>query len=196
MKKLTILLCACVVAVAGLMVSCKNEPTEYIDMTNTATDIYYKVSGTVVESRSWGTTTDTNISETTYTITDAVGYAYNYKSKTCDSNTASWYIQFQDPDAQAANTYKSGSTTSESKRWGSYSYDYQITKIDGDYYYIVNYKPFKVNVSGSLGGKEFKISFEYSNDDTRTNITQAQKDDTTAVNKSSGKVELTFTKMN
>lgn len=196
MKKLTILLCACAVAVAALMVSCKNEPTEYINMTDTATDIYYKVSGTVVESRSWGTTTDTNISETTYTITDAVGYAYNYKSKTRDSNTASWYIQFQDPDAQAANTYKSGSTTSESKWWGSYSDYYTINKIDGDYYYIVNYKPFKVNVSGSMGGKEFKISFEYSNDDTRTNLTQAQKDDTTAVNKSSGKVELTFTKMN
>ena len=46
MKKINLILCACAVALTGLMVSCKNGNVDKIDVTKTYKNYIYKVGGT------------------------------------------------------------------------------------------------------------------------------------------------------
>ena len=198
MKKLTILLCACAVAVAGLMVSCKNEPTEYVDVTNTSKTIYYKVTGTITNTYVYGSKDSPNTYEYVTTI-DGTAVASTWNTETNSSNWSGWYINCYDEDATFTQVVKDkdGTELSSGKKWEKYQTWLELIKIDGSYY-IDNddgeYK--KVTVSGSIGGKEFKVTIEDSNDDARTWVSQEEIDNPTSVDKESNKQEFTFTKIN
>ena len=197
MKKITILLCACAVAVAGLMVSCKNEPTEYVNVTSTRKAFYYNVKGTITETKITGSKDSPTTTETVTTI-DGTASAETWNSETESSNYSYWGISFYDEDASFTRVKKdkAGTELSSEKKWDDYDSGLWLIKMNGSYYTESDGEYKKVNVSGSIGGKEFKVTIEVSDDDTRTDLTQAEMDDTSNVNKSSTKLELTFTKIN
>ncbi len=67
-------------------------------------------------------------------------------------------------------------------------------EFDGDYYYEINDEYVKLPedaFDGDFGDDEFTIKFSNTNN-TRKNMTQAQKDDTTYVGSSETAIELTF----
>lgn len=201
MKKLSIFLCVCAAAVAGLIISCKNGTTEYVNVTSTTQDIYYKVSGTVTNTRTTGTTSSFTTNETVYTYENALGRFYHEDKETSSYNYTSYSINVRDEDTSLTECEKDSSgnviSGTSKKLWYSDSYSRTIYKIDGSYYVWKDNSDelLKIDITGSFGGKEFKIVYEDITDDTRTDLTQAAKDDTTSVNKASTKVELTFTRM-
>ena len=62
MKKLTLLLCACAIALAGALVSCKNGPEEIVFTNSTSYNYKYTITGSIVEKTETGT--PDNITET------------------------------------------------------------------------------------------------------------------------------------
>ena len=197
MKKLTIILCACAVAVAGLMVSCKNEPTEYVNVTSNSKAILYTVKGTITNTNVTGSKDSPTTYESVTTI-DGTASVKTWNSETESSNWSYWYISYYDEDAAFSEVEKDkdGTEVSSTKNWDEMSDDIYLRKIDGSYYIDGNGEYKKVTVSGSIGGKEFKVTIEDSNDDARTYLSQAELDNPTMVEKESDKIELTFTKMN
>ena len=198
MKKLAILLCACAVAVAGLMVSCKNEPTEYVNVTSKAEKVFYTVSGTWTGTQIYGAKDAPTTDEMVTTYDNAYAWTYKYESKQSTKNYTNWSIFIYDEDASSTMSTTTGDTTDKGKSWDEDYMPLNLYKINGAYYlYDTGDSEYmKVTVTGTVGGKEFKISAEQSDDDTRTDMTQAEKDDTSEVNKASSKMELTFTKIN
>lgn len=198
MKKLTIILCACAVAVAALMVSCKNEPTEYVNVTSKAEKVFYTVSGTWAGSDTSGPKDAPTTDEMVTTYDNAYAWTYKYESKQSTKNYTNWSIFIYDEDASSTMSTTTGDTTDKGKSWDEDYMPLKLYKINGAYYLYESgdeeYR--KVTVTGTVGGKEFKISADFSEDDARTDITQDEKDNPTTVKKISTKMELTFTKIN
>ena len=201
MKKISIFLCACAVAAAALMISCKNEPTEYVNLTTTVEEIVYSVSGTVTCTETSGTTSATTTEEEVITYDNANGWFYYENKETSSLNYTEYHIYITDPDAVFTKCEKDSSgnviSGTSKKNWGCDSGSMVIYKKDGSYYIEKGYEYewLKISVTGSLGGKQFTISYEDSTDDTRQNLTEAEKQDTSVIEKVSTKVELTFTRM-
>ena len=201
MKKISIFLCACAVAAAALMISCKNEPTEYVNLTTTVEEFYYSVSGTVTCTETSGTTSSATTEEEVITYDNANGWFFYQNNETSNLNYTAYDINFADPDAVITKCEKDSSgnviSGTSTKNWGYNSGNITIYKKDGSYYIQKGYEYEwqEISVTGSLGGKQFTISYEDTTDDFRKDLTEAQKQDTSVINKTSIKVELTFTRM-
>lgn len=197
MKKLNIFLCVCAVAAAGIMISCKNGTTEYVNITDTSNKTYYTVSGTMVSSATTGTPASPTTTEDVTTV-DGTAYVSYYDSEAKDSNYTTYSVVIYDQDAVTVTTETQNGATTKTKQWGKFIPCLELIKIDGDYYFYIqeHCKYVKAAVEGSVGGKEFKLSIDYSGDDDRTNVSQAEKDNPTTVEKASSKLDLTFTRIN
>ena len=197
MKKLNIFLCVCAVAAAGIMISCKNEATEYVDITKTSEQIYYKVSGTIKNTKTEGAVAAPEVIEDVTTI-DGTAFVTHSDSEMLDSNYSMYDITIYDEDAATVTTITQNGTSTKTKKWKASTMIMNLTKIDGSYYFFESdyCKYDKVTVTGSIGGKEFKLSADLSCEDDRKDVSQAEKDNPTQVEKSASKMDLTFTRIN
>ena len=87
MKKMSLVLCACAVAMAGLLASCSNGPEEVVFVTEETTEALYDVSGSFTKTVTSGLKDATTVTETVDTITS--GYAkFGWTSKTVNESDA------------------------------------------------------------------------------------------------------------
>ena len=186
MKKLILMLCACTIAFAGLLTSCKNETEEYIDVTQSLYDYIYSVTGTMTIVEETGTPGATSKTTTTYTITQGSGSAEwweqtNYKSDVINIEVgvnARSNKNEQTDDQTPVVTYNTYFP------YSNYSF-YYVSKIDGKYYIKndVSAEYEQVNISG-IKEKGFTYSGSYTHDwSTESNV-----------NKTTYSVDLTFDK--
>lgn len=218
MKKINLILCACAVALTGLMVSCKNGNVEKIDVTNTETRYIYKVNGTVTMTKKSGTTTAVDTQEITYTIKDAFagstnwndGYqrSYDYISEgtneAWESNLNSYniFIYGGEISVYNKNTPATGTATEyvlDNTNTNDPSANSlpalsipEFGEIDGDYYVLADSAWVSADdaFDGYIGDDEF--TFKYSSAAYDGRMTQTQKD-ANAVNNTSATYDLTFT---
>lgn len=211
MKKINLILCACAVALAGLMISCKNGNVDKIDVTQTTTRYIYKVNGTITSIQKSGTTSATTTVETKYTVTDVLAnqrlynsYGGSYTEATIsektdeayDTNITGYDIDFSGGNSSATKTTTpaSGTATVEVKDYvsGSSLPSLSIAEIDGEYY--INYDYAWVNVDdnfdGFVGDDEF--TFKYEGASANGWLDQDDKD-ANVVSSYSTSFDLTFT---
>ncbi|MCR4630717.1 MAG: hypothetical protein K5786_03725 [Treponema sp.] len=87
MKKISLVLCACAVAMAGLLASCNNGPEEVVFVTEETTEALYDVSGSFTKTETSGLKDATTVTKTVDTITS--GYAkFGWTSKTVNEADA------------------------------------------------------------------------------------------------------------
>lgn len=205
MKKINLILCACAVALAGLMVSCKNGNVEKIDVTSTETSYIYKVNGTVTYTMKSGTTTAVDTQEITYTIKDAyTGRLTTGEYETWESNQCSYGISLsggeislylKDTPATGTATEYVLDNTNTNDPSASYIPSLEIptfNEIDGDYYVLADSAWVSADdaFDGYIGDDEF--TFKYTSAAYDGRMTQTQKD-ANAVNNTSATYDLTFT---
>ena len=209
MKKINLILCACTVALAGLIVSCKNGNVDMIDVTTTKTNYIYKVNGTITEVQNSGTTSATTTQETKYTVTDVLANSIDWTygrtespiitettKETYDTNCAGYDISFSGGNSTAIETTTpaTGTATVRVKDYvsGSSLPSLSIAEIDGEYY--INYDNAWVNVDdnfdGFVGDDEF--TFKYEGASANGRLDQDDKD-ANVVNTYSTSFDLTFT---
>ena len=89
MKKITLMLCACAMAFAGLLVSCSNGSEKIIFTDSTSYDYAYTVSGTKVETTESATDKAALLTTTTVTSSFSAGNAIISWSEN-DDTTLDW----------------------------------------------------------------------------------------------------------
>ena len=198
MKKINLILCACAVALAGLMVSCKNNNVDIINVTNTKTNYIYKVSGTVTSTSNYGATaTSVTNTVTTYTIKDAyTGKLTEEVDEQMERNNTYYDISLFGGSVSATKTVTdaAGSKTETVKDVLSVSSlgSLSFYDIDGDYYIVENWAFVNVDdaFDGFVGDDEF--TFKYTTAVSNGQMTQTQKD-AGMVSNGSTSYDLTFT---
>ena len=187
MKKMILMLCACTIAFAGLLTSCKNEVEEYVDVTNQYYEYIYSVTGTMTIVAETGTPGATSKTTTTYTITQGRGYAEweeqtNYKS---DDIMIEVGINARSNKKEQTDDQTPVVTYNTSFPYNNNNSFYSVFKIDGKYYIRndVSAEYVQVNIS-DIKEKGFTYSGSYTHDgSTESNV-----------NKTTYSVDLTFDK--
>lgn len=135
MKKLILMLCACTIAFAGLLTSCKNEVEEYVDVTMKTYDYIYSVTGTLKIVHEQGTTGAITKQTETYTITQGKGSASWTERTTEKTDCINIGI---DVIARADKTTQQDNNPAETTYNTDFSMKYfpfgDVNKIDGKYY--------------------------------------------------------------
>lgn len=184
MKKLTLILCVCAIAFTSILVSCKNEPEEYIDTTTKYYNYMYSVTGTVNYEQDYGPKDAVVKTTINRTFTQATGTAewsenaYDKSDYQKYTIKASGYVDEVNKEGSnaAVNTYKRSYLIS-SDCWTVY-------KNDSKYYIKVKDKYVEVQLS-SIKKDGFTYKGNFSVDDS----------DTTTVNKYTYYFDLTFSKL-
>jgi len=167
MKKITLMLCACAMAFAGLLVSCNNG-SEYINASGVSYNYNYKITGTIKEATSDGAVASPEKTSTDYTFTKATGYVNWYENENSYGDVPTYYIG---ASGYADKTY----TNAASVETKSYKNDanlpfWQLEKFeDGFYINLDNVssqhekgKYAKVTLDGDFGDDEFTLTYEYT----------------------------------
>ena len=157
MKKITLALCACAMAFAGLLVSCSSGSVDYVDCGKTESRYIYAVYGTITTTSSEEGLIDVssysgNISQaldkdgkkstTTSSSTKKVSNGYVAATWNTDENRESNYTHYTikgsykyTSTSNSSGTYDGDSTGStEGNEDGTSSIEFNIYDIDGTYY--------------------------------------------------------------
>ena len=184
MKKLTLMLCACEMALAMVLVSCKNEPEEYVDVTSHSYDYIYSVTGTIKEVCETGPKDSTTKKISEWTFTKAKGNATWSTSTLSKSDQLTYNISangqadrsVKDGDADAVKTYRVNKDI---------KYVFQTMYKIGDKFYIYfDNEYIEVTVS-----EPKKDGFTYSG-----SYTWDHSPDEDNINKTTYSIDLTFAK--
>ena len=203
MKKMSLVLCACAVAMAGLLASCSNGPEEVVFVTRETTEALYDVSGSFTKTVTSGLKDATTVTETVDTITS--GYAkFGWTSKTVNESDAVNYelwgsgYNYKRVETVTPTTGDATTTTySEANEdmwwhdgWTSapfYTFDSAVgdgnnttgfSKIDGKYYalmQVTNWSTYKYMDSGN-----FTVTGDPETDNSFT-VTMTVTDDNMSV---------------
>ena len=178
MKKMSLLLCACAVAVAGLLTSC-SEPKEVVFDTAVRTQNAYSVTGTMSVENVAGATGSLVTKKVTGTITNGYVDMYYTDSK-ADNSEKDWYgfsgysfygtYEYSETDSGVTTTtttknmnlYNSELVSSFRLVWNG------LTCLDGNYYIHDDSTYIPVTVSSSLSDDTFSISYTYVDSDAST----------------------------
>lgn len=183
MKKITLMLCACAMAFAGLLVSCNNGTEKYIYANEVSYTYDYNVSGTIKEVETTGAAAAPTATVTEYTLTKATGgfnwtensqregqdvYYYN------NNNRIDGYHFWINGTADESVTVGTGTATKTYAVWASIPGRVQTLYKLGDDLYIklVDGAYSKVTISdGEIGDDEFTLSYNYTIDNGSTTTT-------------------------
>ncbi len=198
MKKINLILCACAVALSGLMVSCKNGNVDIINVTETTTNYIYKINGTVTTTDTYGTGTAVSTDVSTYTIKDANTGRIQVKEDEQMEGNAKWYSF----NTNGGSVSATSTVTSASGVKTDYVLDVAsinglvpngFEEIDGDYYMVLQWAYVNVDdaFDGFIGDDEFTFKYTTAAVDNQS-WTQAEVD-AKEVNNSSTTYDLTFT---
>ncbi|WP_027727237.1 hypothetical protein [Treponema bryantii] len=173
MKKITLMLCACAMAFAGLLVSCNNG-SEYINASGVSYDYKYKVTGTIKEATASGAVAAPSKTSDVYTFTKAVGKVNWWESENSYGDVPTYWIE---ASGYADEVY----TNSSSVETKYYKEDislpfYYLEKFEDGFYINLqnlnanNYvyqqnqkgKYAKVTLDGDFGDDEFTLTYEYT----------------------------------
>ena len=171
MKKITLMLCACAMAFAGLLVSCSNGSEKYVDATEVNNNYLYKVTGSVSVTTADGAIANPDTTSDVYTFTKATGSVSWTDSETSKGDVPTYTIG---ASGLADRVYTEGTT--ETKRYNveknaiSWS-EGKLYKLDDGYYIDLNRNKdryVKVTLDGEFGDDEFKLSYNYTIDNLTT----------------------------
>ncbi len=153
MKKITLMLCACAMAFAGLLVSCSNGTEKWINGTEQGSEYVYAITGTVTESEETGTTGSTTVTTDVYTFTKGRGAITLDKvdsQKENNDKAITGYISF---GGKADKSHKEGSAEAVKTYNVSYSQymsSLDLTKLDDNWY--IGFTRYNYNNSGNYIG--------------------------------------------
>ena len=161
MKKITLMLCACAMAFAGLLVSCSNGAEKWIDGTTHSSHYEYAITGTVSESYETGNTTSTTVTKGVFTLSKGIGViGLNSEDsrEENEDNTSSGYI-FVNGKGDASNTV---GTADPVKVYNvTYqNYDISLKKLDDNWFVRISDYASAGNIWNN------SISFDYVKLDT------------------------------
>ena len=167
MKKITLMLCACAMAFAGLLVSCNNG-SEYIEASGVSYSYNYKITGTIKEATSDGSVAAPSKTSTVYTFTKATGNVNWYENENSYGDTPDYWIS----TSGYADTVYTNAASVETK---SYKNEvglpfWKLEKFEDDFYINLDNlssqnekgKYAKVTLDGDFGDDEFTLTYEYT----------------------------------
>lgn len=199
MKKINLILCACAVALSGLMVSCKNGNVDIINVTETTTNYIYKINGTVTTTDTYGAGTAVSTDVSTYTIKDAYTKRITETvDEQMDGNAKYYDLGVSGGSVSATSTVTSASGVKTEYVKDVVAYLGGIVpdgfeEIDGDYYMVLQWAYVNVDdaFDGFIGDDEFTFKYTTAVLDNQS-WTQAEVD-AKEVNNTSTTYDLTFT---
>ncbi len=179
MKKITLMLCACAMAFAGLLVSCSNGTEKWIDGTQEGTNYVYSITGTVTESVETGSTGSTTVTTDVYTLSSGRGSIWlnkeNSKKKNNDNASTGglWFGGKGDKShtvgtAAAEKTYNVsfnsyGSTNIEFSKLDDNWYAGYSRTINGSY---VSFDKVKLETVPEFDGSDYNFKISFVKDDS------------------------------
>ena len=189
MKKITLMLCACAMAFAGLLVSCNNGTEKYVDTTSVYNNYRYKVTGSVTETTSTGAIAKPDTTSDVYTFTKATGSVSWTDNETSKGDVPTYNIWF---GGQADRVFTNASSV-ETKTYTVWKQlpdtVGKLYKLDDGYYIDLDRNKdryVKVTLDGEFGDDEFKLSYNYT-------IDNLSAPSTTTVNSKTYSGTITFT---
>jgi len=135
MKKITLMLCACAMAFAGLLVSCSNGAEKWINGTTHSNKYEYAITGTVTESVETGTTSSTTVNKGVITFAKGIGdIGLNSEDSRKENNdsSSSGYIYI---NGKGDASYTAG--TADPEKYYNlpyYNYNISLNKLDDNWY--------------------------------------------------------------
>lgn len=167
MKKINLILCAAVVALAGLMVSCKNEtlPNDWKNVTNKNYGYLYNVTGTVTNTNINGTETAKNTTVTTDTLKGAFARLTWGESAVNQYNYDNYYSINVNGKADSASTYTPATGTAFSSKKDDVVINRYLgfMVMDGNTYLEVNNEwvklPETAFANGNIGDESFTFTY-------------------------------------
>ena len=166
MKKISLMLCLCAMALVGLFVSCSNG--EYIDSTSVSHDYLYKVTGTMKVIETEGAATAPVSTSAEYTITKATGEVW-WTESVNQLGDVPEYGTWCNLKANLSTSVSSGtvktynvypSWPSELRNLYKFSDGFYIKTQSGNYS--------KVTIDGDFEDESFTLSYSYSIDNGST----------------------------
>lgn len=165
MKKISLMLCVCAMALVGLFVSCSNG--EYIDSTSVGNNYLYKVTGTMKVIETEGLIDNPSSLTREYTIVKATGGLWWAESVSQAGDVPEYSIWTSSVKADL-NTVTSSASA---KTYNVTTYlPFNTLYKFGDDFYIKSQKGVysKVTLNGEFGDDSFTIQYSYAIDNGST----------------------------
>ena len=180
MKKITLMLCACAMAFAGLLVSCSNGTEKWIDGTSGGSYYAYAISGTVTEKFEDSTTTQTTV----YTLAKGRGGISNSIKDSRDQNKDNVYYGYINFDGKGDRSVTNGTAAAVKTYNVSYGKGFNIYKLDDGYYLScwnsiynslkdsnVSFDKIKLESAPEFDGEDYTLKFTFVKDDSTESAT-------------------------
>ena len=117
MKKINLILGACAIAAAALLVSCNNGTKDYVNVRRINNSYAYNVTGSVTNTTKDGNTTAASVNVTTATIKSATAKVEWSEDKLNDSNYDYYTVKFDGTANWTTSNTPSGSTTASTSKF-------------------------------------------------------------------------------
>lgn len=134
MKKINLILGACAIAAAALLVSCNNGAKDYVNVTTINNKYVYNVTGSVITTNKNGTTAASSVDVTKQTIKTALARVKWDDDKVDESNYNEYNVKIEGK-ANWTNSYTAaGATTATETKWnGDFGMQDTETRTSGWY---------------------------------------------------------------
>jgi len=178
MKKITLMLCACAMAFAGLLVSCNNGAEDYINTTSVSNTYYYKVTGSFKDVETSGAIAAPSTETTEWTIVKGTAAVSWTKSVTTEGDRPIYEIS---TDIYTDTVETVGSSTTSTKHFNVTNTGLPFSAIyefeDGYYVRIDSGIYSKVTLDGDFGDSSFTLSYDFTVDNlVNPSTTSVNKD--------------------
>lgn len=142
MKKINLILGACAIAAAALLVSCNNGTKDYVNVRTINNSYAYNVTGSVTNTTKDGNTTAADVTVTTATIKSALAQVTWSEDKLNDSNYDKYTVKFDGTANWTVSNTPAGSTTATTSKFTDKFGVQEISKNEANKYLVAgNYYP-------------------------------------------------------
>lgn len=117
MKKINLILGACAIAAAALLVSCNNGTKDYVNVKTINNQYAYSVTGSVTNTTKDGNTTAADVTVTRATIKSALAQVRWSEDKLNDSNYDYYTVKFNGTANWTTSNTPAGSTTATTSKF-------------------------------------------------------------------------------
>ncbi len=183
MKKITLMLCACAMAFAGLLVSCNNGTEKYINANEVSYAYDYNVSGTIKEVATSGAVAAPTATVREWTLTKGQGGIYWTENSQIEGDATGtiggWnenYHMWLNATADQSVTVGTGTATKTyAVGKGLPDKAQTLYKMGDDLFIKVKEGTYsKVTIDdGEIGDDEFTLSYNYTIDNSTTTTTNS-----------------------